>query len=438
MTSKKIILVSLCLPHLLLGDFIGSAISSATSGSLSSLQSSALNWITTTGASGATNFLFNSDSMSGFWNSMGGTYTTGTIDMCYKRASQRTAATPDMCSLLGNTSLDPCTLMPSTIMGGLYAKKSSSDQMKAKAPLRDWCKKTLQTDTAVAVGDIKNYMGISGKRASDLRSGTATASTTTDFLSSASKSVSDKSASLSGYLDATGERAVRDNRSSYAKKNRLLQEAGMGHVANAEIEKIATLNKDITNEQLANLDMKVAFSNMDEYKGDLLAKTASDGAAYRQFFNYEAHVDIANAQFASLNQQQKTITDKKNFIDEYVENETSGLRKQYRIWAEDMAKQEIMYTPPAKGEKYYSSFDEKNVLNNVKSYSMDRDVAISIANYQITKQQYNEKSVMLKWRTLADAKADELKVLLVKNMYASEIFNEAAARAEIAQLMSAN
>lgn len=436
MLLKKIITLSLLVPLLASGDFIGGAFDKAvgkvTSKGVDKLQSSALDWVQTSATSGGTNFLFSSDTMSSFWNSVGGTYTTGTIEMCYKKAPLKSSATPDVCGMLGNTGFDACKVLPSTMGGGLYVKKSSSEQAKVKAPLSDWCKQALQSEVKTAAADIKLQMGLSGKKAS-------AANKDAGFLSGAKKAVSDKSAGLTSYFDKAGNSsAAKGEGSAYAKKYRKLHEAGLGHVANNEIKKISALNKDISPGELDKVEFKIAFSSMEEYKNDLYAKTASDAAAQRAFFNFESHIDIVNSQFASLNQQKKLVGDKKNFIDEYVDNEQSGLRTQYRVWAEDMAEQEIAYTLPAKtGEKYYSSFDERNVLNNVSAYSRDKDVMISVANNEIVRQQYHEKTIMLKWRTLAEARADELKVILVKNMYASEVFNEAAARAEIQQLMSA-
>ncbi|MDD5373305.1 MAG: hypothetical protein PHO62_07775 [Sulfurimonas sp.] len=441
MLTKKIFISFHLSSALLFGGFIGDAIGNATSRAVGNvtqsgtdrLTSRALDWASGTGTSAATDFLFNSSSMSGFWGSIGGSYSTGTMEMCYKRGAQQSTTTPDICSMLGNTSLNACSALPSTLMGGIYVKKSSSEQLGAKLPLSDWCKKTLQQETNVAASGIKNYMGLSGKKSSELA---ASGGASAGFLSEANKAVTDKMASITEHFDRTAEGTVKET--AYAKKVRRLNEAGMGHVAKSEIQKVAALNKNITPEQMDQLDLKVAFSSMSEYKADLYSKTASDGAAYRQFFGFESHIDIANSQFASMNQQQKTFADKKNFIDEYVENESGGLRKQYRTWAEEAGMQEIMYSLPRAGEKYYSSFNERSVLSNVGSFSRERDVAISVANHEISRQQQNEKSIILKWRQLADDKADELKVLLVKNAYASEVFNEAAARAEIAALMSAN
>lgn len=427
MTLKKAVSISVVVAPLLLNaDFIGSAIGNISSGGLNNITSKTKDLAMSMGTNSATNFLFNSSQMSGFWNAIGGSYTTGTIEICYKRTGVSNATTPNICSMLGNANLDVCGLMPKTLAGGLYTKKSSSERSRLEAPLRDWCNKYLQSGVNTQVKEIKEHMGISGKKASSINS-----SSNSSFLSDAKKAVNDKSASITDYYDKLSGKGS-DN--SYSKKYRQLQEAGYGSVANAEIKKIATLNKDIAPSQLAEVGTKPVFSSMAEYRNDLFAKTAADAVAQRQFFNLESHVDIANSQFDSLNQQKKSLADKKNFIDEYIENEKTGFRKQIQGWAEEMADQEILYARRS-NERYYSSFDERNILNNVAGVSRDKDVMLTIANYEIAKQQHSEAAIMLKWREIADGKADELKTKLIKNMYASEVFDEATARAEIQQMI---
>lgn len=450
MNFKKSILLAVLLGgsgSVVNADFIGSAIGTVTgssskaiggitSGGIGGLQSKAMDWAQTTAVSGATSFLFDSDASSGIWDSLGGTFATGTIEMCYKRGKLKSSVTPDFCSMLGNTDISACSLLPSTLGNGTYIKKSKTEQAGAKAPLNDWCKKYVQSEAKVTAGEIKDYMGLSGKKPADIK-----ATPAAPFSSPAKKAAADKAASLTDYLDntskATAANTPKNGGGAYSKKYRKLQESGLGYIADKEVKKIASLNKDVTTAELENIGTKIVFATAEEYKNDLNEKVSSDAVVERQFFNFATHVDVANGQFGSFNKQKKTLTDKKSFVDDYIENETSGLRKQYYTWADEMAGEEIMNTLPRKGEKYYSSFDEKNIMNNVSSFSRDKDVMISVANYEIVRQQYDEKDIMLKWRAIADEKADDLKSLLYKNMYASEVFDEALARQQIQQLLAA-
>lgn len=94
-----------------------------------------------------------------------------------------------------------------------------------------------------------------------------------------------------------------------------------------------------------------------------------------------------------------------------------------------------MYTVPSKVDNYYAVFNEKVLLSNTDYSGLDRKTQVAMINDDITKQQYYEKEVMLKWKRIADEKADELKNLLIKNAIASEQFNREVALQRINQLI---
>lgn len=414
---KKIPVILALSASLLLADFLGSSVSSLTNGfNVSSLTSSANSL-----QSSPLDSIFSSSSFSSFWqgnNGWSSNYTT----LCYQMSAPKTGSLGDICSAFSNVNIDPCNALPQGF--GNFQKVSSSDRDRMNAPLRDWCKKingTSQTDT-LSVANQKQ--GLSGKSRADAANST--------FISTAERDRRSRVDSTMRELDTQAK-----SKNSYATKNRELQSVQRGYVANAELDRLAQNTKDTSTDSLNNLEVQPVFNDIQEYKNDLNAAAASEYKAQFDMFNIFLHVDTVNATFYSMNSQKKTLSDKKAFVDTYVDDTTNGVRKNYQAWAEQKAKDEILYILPEKLKTYYTSFNKKTLVdnypNNLSGFS--DNAKLTIVNYEIIKQELMEKEIMLKWRILADERADRLKSILYKNMYASEWFDATIARAEVEALI---
>lgn len=414
--KKATVLLALS-ASLLLADFIGSSVSSLTNSVNTSSFTSAANKF----QSSPLDSIFNSNNFSSFWqgnNGWSSNYTT----MCYQMSSSNSGSYGDICSAFSNVNIDPCNALPSGF--GNFKKVSGTERERLNAPLRDWCKKingTSQTDS-LSVANTKQ--GLSGKSRTDAAN--------YSFISTAEKDRRSRVDSTMRELDTQAK-----SKNSYASKNRELQSTQKGYVANAELDRLAQNTKDTSTDSLNNLEVQPVFNDIQEYKNDLNAAAAAEYKAQFDMFNIFLHVDTVNATFYSMNSQKKTLSDKKAFVDTYVDDTTNGVRKNYHAWAEQKAKDEILYILPEKLKTYYTSFNKKTLIDNYPNglSGFSDSAKLSIINYEIVKQELLEKEIMLKWRILADERADKLKSILYKNMYASELFDAETARAEVEALI---
>ncbi|OGS70821.1 MAG: hypothetical protein A3F91_09920 [Flavobacteria bacterium RIFCSPLOWO2_12_FULL_35_11] len=373
------------------------------------------------GASGVSDYIFSDSGFSAFWSN-NTSFATGTMELCYTYSPRKkNPVNGDICSLLKDTSADPCSLLPNTV--GDYKKTPKKEKDKIALPFEEWCREYTGKVKKVATDEASKMMGLSGKTKAEAKGAkfnsdenSKFASTVDNFIANAGKHVFSKN-------------AVNDPQ---AAKINALKESGNEHVYANEIKRLAKNNPDVTMVELQRLADKPVFDNITEYRDDLNMKANSDSAIYRQLFDPHRHLDIVSAQFSSMNQQKKGLKDKREFIEQYVEDKDTGLRKQYRIWAENVTESEVMYELPDKlGGKYKVFFETDR-----KSREGSKPGAIAKMNNDIVKQAHMEEQVMLRWRMFADEKADEIKTKMLKSMYASEVFDESAARAQIAQMMS--
>ncbi|MDQ1268158.1 MAG: hypothetical protein QG567_735 [Campylobacterota bacterium] len=373
------------------------------------------------GTSGVTDYIFNDPDFSAFWKN-NTSFATGTMELCYTYSpKKKNPVNGDICSLLGNTSADPCALLPNTV--GDYKKTPKSEKDKFALPLEDWCREYTGKVNKVAAEEASKMMGLSGKSKSEAKGAKFNSEENSKF-----------SASVDNLIANSGKHVFSKNavNDPLAAKINALKESGNEHVYANEIKRLTKNNPDITIAELQKLADKPVFDNINEYKDDLNMKANADAAIYRQLFDPHKHLDIVNAQFSSMNQQKKTLAEKREFVEQYIENKDTGLRKQYRIWAENITEAEVMYELPDKlGGKYKVFFETDR-----KSREGGKPGSIAKMNDSIVKQSHMEEQIMLRWRMFADEKADEMKTKMLKSMYASEVFDESTARAEIAQMMA--
>lgn len=416
---KKIAVSLAFSASLLLADFLGSSVSSITSGfNTNSLTSAAGNLQST-----SLDSIFSSSNFSSFWQGNNG-WSSNYSTLCYQASAPQTSSYGDICSAFSNINIDPCSLLPSSF--GNFQKRSSSDRDKLSAPLRDWCKKINGTATTDTLNVANTKQGLSGKSRAEVASA--------NFGSTIEKEKRSRIESTMKELDTPSK-----SQNSYAKKNQALVAAQQGHVVSAELDRLSQNTKETTADKLNALEVQPVFNNIEEYKNDLNAAASSEYKAQFDMFNVFQHTETANATFFSMNSQKKTLSDKKAFIDSYVDDTTKGIRKNYHDWAEQKAKDEILYFLPERVKTFYTSFNKKILLEGHANYKgiedKNENAKLSIINYEIVKQELMEKEIMLKWRILADERADRLKTILYKNMYASELFDAAVARAEVEALV---
>jgi hypothetical protein len=367
-------------------------------------------------------YILNNEAL-GEWWSKNSTFATGTMELCYEYSPQaNTSINGDICSILNNTNVDPCSALPDQM--GPYKKLSSNDRLKKQLPLKDWCNSISGKTKKVTAEKASKMLGLSGKEK---------AAVVDAKFNSEEKSKEEKKAAnaLVQFKDQ-----VKADNDTYAAKVISLEKQGKGNVVRNEIKKLSKNTDELDEKTLNKLDNQIVFSDLKEYEDDLNSKANSDYEVNRKLFDFNNHVKSAQLQFNSLNTQQKTYSDKISYIDKYIDDDKNGLRNKFYKWAEQRAEEEIMYDVPKKLDNYYSVFNEKILLSNTDYSGQDKKTQISLINNDIAKQQFYEKEVMLKWKKIADAKADELKNLLIKNAIASEQFDRTAAMNRIYQLIS--
>lgn len=412
---KKIAVTLAFSASLLLADFLGSSVSSLTSGintsnltsSMGNLQSSSLDSI------------FGSSNFSSFWQSNSG-WSSNLTSVCYKVSAPQSSSSGDICSIFSNINIDPCSLLPQSF--GNFQKLSSSEKDKLSAPLKDWCKKINGTAAKDPLLVANSKQGLSGKS----RSETASAS----FGSSVEKEKRNRTEATMKQMDNPTL-----SKNAYVSKHKELSSSNYGYVTTSELDRLAQNTQETGVDNLKDLPTQPVFNNVEEYKNDLNAVTTSEYKAQFDMFNNFQHTETINATLSSMNTQHKTLVDKKAFIDSYVDGTPTGVRENYHSWAEQKAKDEILYLLPERVKTYYTSFNKKNLLDKSNLSGFSDNAKLSIINYEIVKQELLEKEIMLKWRILADERADKLKTILYKNMYASELFDRVTARAEVEALI---
>lgn len=386
---------------------------SSLGGLMSGAQDSALSY--------GTDYILTNEAL-GQWWSKNTSFATGTLELCYQYNPISTGAlNGDICSLLNNSNADACSTLPDQV--GPYRKLSSNERMKKQIALRDWCSKMSGTNDKVPLTTASNMTGISGKTKKDV--------VDTQF-NSTEKTKDEKkvSKSLGQFKDTT-----KAENNSYGGKVISLEKQGKGNVVKNEIKRYSKNSDDLTEASLNKLNEEVVFSSQKEYQDDLNSKALEDYEITKQLFDTNNHVKSAQTQFNSLNLQKKTYSDKVAYVDKYIDDKSTGVRARYYDWATEKAEEEIMYTVPSKVDNYYAVFNEKVLLSNTDYSGLDKKTQVAMINDDITKQQYYEKEVMLKWKRIADEKADELKNLLIKNAIASEQFNREVALQRINQLI---
>lgn len=359
----------------------------------------------------------------GQWWAKNTSFATGTLELCYDYSPiSNGPLNGDICSLLNNSNADACATLPDQI--GPYKRLSSSDRLKKQIPLRDWCSKINGTNEKVKLNEASTMVGISGKAKKDV----VDSQFNSDEKTKEEKKVSK---SLTQFKDST-----KPENNTYGSKIVSLEKQGKGNVVKNEIKRFAKNSDDLTEPSLNKLNEEVVFSSQKEYQDDLNSKATEDYEITKQLFDNNNHIKSAQTQFNSLNLQKKKYTEKVAYVDKYIDDKSTGVRTKYYEWATQRAEEEIMYTVPDKVNNYYAVFNEKILLSNTDYSGLDKKTQISMINDDIAKQQYYEKEIMLKWKKIADEKADELKNLLIKNAIASEQFDRETALARITQMIS--
>lgn len=358
-----------------------------------------------------------SSSELGSWWSNNNSWATGTMELCYEyKPTTSSSVTPNICSLFKNMNINPCDALPSKL--GAYVKKSSS-KLEMDFALKDWCNEYVGFVNDIDITDAyKNNMGISGKSKEE----------------SKGKSLWKDDTNNNGLKDSIFKSNNPDD-GSYEKTAQDLSDKGLGHIVKNNIDKLSKSSKDITIEELNRIEPKVYINSVNEYNDDLQTGLISNVETSRMLFDNYKHINTVNKSFKSLNEQNKSFADKTAVVDSYIEDEDNGVREQYKKWAKGKAEEEIAYTLYDKLGYYYVNFDIDNLVTNYVEHDVDDNMKIAIINNRISKQQYEEKKIILKWVKIGNEKADKLKVMLLKNAIASEKFNKILAREMIYKMI---
>lgn len=372
-----------------------------------------------------TDYILQNEALTG-WFSQNSTWATGTMEMCYAYdpSGTSTSTNGDICGLFSNATIDPCSVLPDRI--GVYTKLPESERWTSKLALRDWCSSVSGTVEKYVIGIASEMVGISGKTKEEAKKAVFNTEKKNDEEKKVTKSL-DQFAGT-----------VKAKNGSYSEKVVNLEKNGKGHVVKNEIKRLAKNTDELDSKQLDTVKDKIVFDSLSEYENDLNAKAFKDAAVEKQLFDYTKDIQTAQSEFTSLNIRRKTYGDKIAYIEKYIEDEKTGKRQKYIEWAERKAEEEIMYEVPKKLDNYYSTFNENLLLSNSNYVGVNKKSKIALINNDIITQQYYEKEAMLKWRRIAEDRANILKNLLIKNALSSEEFDRAAALAKIYQLISPN
>lgn len=366
--------------------------------------------------------IFDNPELNDIWSKFG-KYPSNLVQLCYSTSYPSLGSIDyDLCSLANIPN--PCDSLPGSL--GVLKKRNSSSMEEKISSLKNWCNSINEDKKANdTIEKANEQKGISGRTKTETRNKT---------FNSAAKVVKEKrvAKTLQQYKSVS-----KPEQNSYAEKVVSLEKNGEGHIVRNEIKRLGENTEQLSVEDLDKVKDKIIFNDYKEYEDDLNYKTSQDAEVERQLFDFSNHIKIANQQFSTFNSQGKTYQDKINFIEDYIENEQKGIRQNYYKFAELKAEEEIMYIVPEKIDNKYYIFNEKNLLaNNAYTKYDNKKTQVALINEDIVKQQYLEKEIMLKHRTIANDKADELKNLLIKNALASEIFDREAALQRIKQMIN--
>lgn len=360
--------------------------------------------------SGTTDFIFNDSAFSEFWEEYG-TFAAGAVELCYTYKSPGAGANPNICSIFSNVNVNPCDSLPATV--GNFTKNNSSN---FSLSFRDWCEQAMMHSAQEA-----SEIGLSGKKSNEIG----------EVLFNSDKMTSEILKGDNIFKQIDDSNLVKETR--YNRKVNLLKNSGNGVAYYSEVRRVAKRTESVSFEDVKAIKPKPIFKDIKEYRKDTNAKAKEDDDIQRQLFDMNRHLNIADGQFGSMNNQDKSLKEKSEYIESYIEGDEDGLRKQYHKWAESKATAEIMYELPKSLGEYKVFFDNADLVD-LPGYK--RDAKVTETNYQIIRQQHMEEQIMIKWRQVADARADTLKVRMYKHMYASEIFDEQAARDSIESLLN--
>ncbi len=372
---------------------------------------------------GDLNSIFDNPQLNGLWSTYG-KYPSGIMDVCYSTSLPSLGSVDyDLCGLIDVPN--PCNSLPGDL--GVLKKRSSADLNNKINSIKDWCNKTdsKAEKPNKTIEEANKQKGISGKPKETVKNST---------FNSPAKTEKEKrvATSMQQYRSTT-----KAEPNTYAEKVVSLEKQGEGHIIRNEIIRLGENTDQLDAKSLDKVKDEIIFKDYKEYENDLNSRTTQDATVEKQLFDFINHVKVANQQFSSFNTQKKTFQDKMDFIDDYVENETKGIRQSYYKFSEIKAQEEIMYLMPEKLDNTYFIFNEDNLLsNNAYSKNDNKKTQISMINEDIVKQQYLEKEIMLKHRKIANEKADELKNLLIKNAIASEVFDREAALKNIKSMLN--
>ncbi len=366
--------------------------------------------------------IFNNPQLNSIWSSYG-KYPSGIMDLCYATSLPSLGGIDyDLCSLINVPN--PCGPLPDDL--GVLKKRSSASLKKQMNALKDWCSRTENKNKPnKPIEEANKQKGISGKSKKEVKDSTFN----TPVKTEKEKKVA---SSIKQYKNTT-----KAEPNSYAEKVVALEKNGEGHIIRNEIVRLGENSDQLDSKNLDKVKDEIIFKDYEEYQNDLNSKASEDATIEKQLFDFNNHVKTANQQFNSFNLQKKGLSAKMDFIEDYIENESKGIRQSYYKFFEQKTQEEIMYVVPKKLDNTYFVFNEDNLLsNNAYSKNDNKKTQITMINDDIVKQQFLEKEVMLKNRKIADDKANALKSLLIKNAIASEVFDRNAALQNIKNMLN--
>lgn len=378
----------------------------------------------------------------GAWWENNSEWSTGITEMCYEFDPNIPQETfPDICSLVGNMTVDPCKFLPDQL--GPYKKIPYSNQWKKQLPLRDWCRsfsdKVAEKNKTLEEAIEENT--ITGKEKEDIA----------DSHFGSEKEREEREATEQTAAAISKGETASDRAGSLQKTLKDFDNEGKGHLTKDAVEIIAKNTQGVTGEEKLTLTT-LPYKSLKEYNDDTHFHAQSNYALEEMLF-FPAHLDTAEAKFEAINTQylgsvaNPTPThyslaeeNKKTFIETYIEDENKGYRNMAYEWAAHRAQEEIKYEMPDKLEQTYYAFDTeaKSQTRNSSNFENEQEIKKNLEKiYNIKKQQYAESQIMQKWRRKADAKADKLKRLFKKAAIASQPFNIHAAQQEIMTIIGA-
>jgi len=397
--------------------------------------------------SGVSSLIFNNSGLSSFWKKHG-QWSSGTMDLCYNYSpkSPNIDLSPDICGLFSNVSANanPCDALPNRI--GNYVKKPTTG-FGQSVPLKDWCEQIMGTNNIAKqkLNSVSNQVTLSGKSAPSL---VLDASHSNNFDSEKFK----KDQTNSDNVISSFENRNFKNKDLGNAVNRL-NNNGKAYIYKSYIDQMSKKANNLTSitDMTKPGNLVLPYKNIKEYHADV-SYYANMNYKIQRELNFQKHLNLAESKFNLLNntyvysKTNPSISDfqadtkaKYAFINNYIENKDKnhlGYRQLCYRWAEQKAKDEIEFELPMKLKKMYYNFELMSKYSPSGGAGETPTSKKLEQIYLIKRQAYFEAKIKLKWKLIADKKADKLKNLMIKYAIASEPFNWVQANNQIKAILN--